>query len=125
MLLFCGRRLLLKVEGESMRPTLNPDDRVLVRRTSADTDTPPLGAVVVAWHPLRPGLRLIKRLQSVGHDGMILLGDNPSSSTDSRQLGPIPPSALIGIVVSRVSSNKSSHTNRYNQPFQSPNSGTK
>ena len=96
-----------------MRPTLNPDDRVLVRRTSADTDTPPLGAVVVAWHPLRPGLRLIKRLQSVGHDGMILLGDNPSSSTDSRQLGPIPPSALIGIVVARVSSNQSSQANRF------------
>ena len=96
-----------------MRPTLNPDDRVLVRRISADTDTPPLGAVVVAWHPLRPGLRLIKRLQSVGHDGMILLGDNPSSSTDSRQLGPIPPSALIGIVVARVSSNQSRQANRF------------
>ena len=77
LLLFCGRRLLLKVEGESMRPTLNPDDRVLVRRTTADPDIPPLGAVVVAWHPSRPGLRLIKRLQSVGQDGMILLGDNP------------------------------------------------
>ena len=96
-----------------MRPTLNPDDRVLVRRTSADTDTPPLGAVVVAWHPSRPGLRLIKRLQSVGQDGMILLGDNPSASTDSRQLGPIPRSALIGVVVSRVSSNQSSQANRF------------
>ena len=96
-----------------MRPTLNPDDRVLVRRTSADTDTPPLGAVVVAWHPSRPGLRLIKRLQSVGNDGMILLGDNPSSSTDSRQLGPIPPSALIGIVVARISSNQSRQANRF------------
>ena len=96
-----------------MRPTLNPDDRVLVRRTAADPDTPPSGAVVVAWHPSRPGLRLIKRLQSVGQDGMILLGDNPSSSTDSRQLGPIPRSALIGVVVSRVSSNQSSQANRY------------
>jgi len=86
-----------------MVPTLNPDDRVLVRRLAGHTEPPPLGAVVVAWHPFRPGLRLIKRLQSLESDGMILLGDNPASSTDSRQLGRIPRSALIGIVVSRVS----------------------
>jgi nickel-type superoxide dismutase maturation protease len=106
LLLFCGRRLLLKVEGQSMAPTLNPDDRVLVQRVSSIKDTPALGTVVVAWHPSQPGLRLIKRLQSLENNGMMLLGDNPSFSTDSRQLGPIPRSALIGIVVSRVTPSK-------------------
>ena len=89
-----------------MAPTLNPDDRVLVQRVSAIKDTPPLGTVVVAWHPSQPGLRLIKRLQSLESNGMMLLGDNPFFSTDSRQLGPIPRSALIGIVVSRVTPSK-------------------
>ncbi|ABB26484.1 possible peptidase S26 family protein [Synechococcus sp. CC9902] len=118
MLLFCGRRLLLKVEGSSMLPSLNPDDRVLVRRTTADTDTPPLGAVVVAWHPSQPRLRLIKRLESMSNAGMMLLGDNPSSSTDSRQLGPIPRSALIGVVTSRVTPAKKNPSTKTNQKSQ-------
>jgi nickel-type superoxide dismutase maturation protease len=118
LLLFCGRRLLLKVEGSSMLPSLNPDDRVLVRRTTADTDTPPLGAVVVAWHPSQPRLRLIKRLESLSNAGMMLLGDNPSSSTDSRQLGPIPRSALIGVVTSRVTPAKKNPSTKTNQKSQ-------
>lgn len=95
-----------------MLPTLNPDDRVLVRRFAANKDTPPVGAVVVAWHPSQPKRRLIKRLESLGNEGMILLGDNPSSSTDSRQLGPIPRSALIGVVVSRVTPAKQESTHK-------------
>ena len=101
-----------------MLPSLNPDDRVLVRRTTADTDTPPLGAVVVAWHPSQPRLRLIKRLESLSNAGMMLLGDNPSSSTDSRQLGPIPRSALIGVVTSRVTPAKKNQSIKTNQKSQ-------
>ena len=101
-----------------MLPSLNPDDRVLVRRTTADTDTPPLGAVVVAWHPSQPRLRLIKRLESLSNAGMMLLGDNPSSSTDSRQLGPIPRSALIGVVTSRVTPAKRINQQKTNQKSQ-------
>ena len=101
-----------------MLPSLNPDDRVLVRRTTANTDTPPLGAVVVAWHPLQPRLRLIKRLESLSNAGMMLLGDNPSSSTDSRQLGPIPRSALIGVVTSRVTPAKKNQSTKTKQKSQ-------
>ena len=93
-----------------MLPTLNPDDRVLVRRVKANNGIPPVGAIVVAWHPSQPKRRLIKRLESLSNDGMMLLGDNPSSSTDSRQLGPIPRSALIGVVVSRVTPAKQEST---------------
>ena len=95
-----------------MLPTLNPDDRVLVRRVKANNGIPPVGAVVVAWHPSQPKRRLIKRLESLSNDGMMLLGDNPSSSTDSRQLGPIPRSALIGVVVSRVTPAKQESTHQ-------------
>jgi len=84
-----------------MQPTLEPGDRVLVRRLG-QTAAPSLGSVVVAWHPQRSGLRLIKRLSRVDSTGLWLLGDNPTESTDSRQLGAVPANLLIGEVVGRL-----------------------
>ncbi|WP_368506439.1 nickel-type superoxide dismutase maturation protease [Synechococcus sp. YX-04-1] len=101
LLLFCGRLLLLRIEGRSMQPTLEPGDRVLVRRLGRKL-SPSLGSVVVTWHPQRSKLRLIKRLKSVEETGLWLLGDNPTESTDSRQLGAVPTNLLIGEVVGRL-----------------------
>ena len=115
-----------------MQPTLEPGDRVLVRRLGGKPRLR-LESVVVAWHPQQTDLRLIqrlnrlemtglwllgfllvtwrskqrnplriKRLQRVEGTGMWLLGDNPGESTDSRQLGLIPTSLLIGEVVGRL-----------------------
>ena len=84
-----------------MQPTLEPGDRVLVRRLGRKT-APFLGSVVVTWHPQRSKLRLIKRLKSVEETGLWLLGDNPAESTDSRQLGAVPTNLLIGEVVGRL-----------------------
>ena len=84
-----------------MQPTLEPGDRVLVRRLGRKT-SPCLGSVVVAWHPHRSGLRLIKRLSRVDSTGFWVLGDNPAESTDSRQLGAVPANLLIGEVVGRL-----------------------
>ena len=50
----------------------------------------------------RSKLRLIKRLKSVEETGLWLLGDNPTESTDSRQLGAVPTNLLIGEVVGRL-----------------------
>ena len=86
-----------------MQPTLEPGDRVLVRRLGRKP-APSLESVVVTWHPQRNKLRLIKRLKSVEETGLWLLGDNPAESTDSRQLGAIPTSLLIGEVVGRLPS---------------------
>ena len=86
-----------------MQPTLEPGDRVLVKRLGRNTELRP-GSVVVTWHPQRSKLRLIKRLKSVEETGLWLLGDNPAESTDSRQLGAVPTSLLIGEVVGRLSS---------------------
>ena len=86
-----------------MQPTLEPGDRVLVRRLGPKT-APSLGNVVVAWHPQRSELRLIKRLNRLDSTGLWLLGDNPAESTDSRQLGPVATSLLIGEVVGRLPS---------------------
>lgn len=84
-----------------MQPTLEPGDRVLVRRLGRKP-APSLGTVVVTWHPQRSKLRLIKRLKSVDETGLWLLGDNPAESTDSRQLGAVPTNLLIGEVVGRL-----------------------
>ena len=58
--------------------------------------------MVVTWHPQRSELRLIKRLSRLDSIGLWLLGDNPTESTDSRQLGAVPTNLLIGEVVGRL-----------------------
>ena len=87
-----------------MQPTLEPGDRILVRRLGRKgrKRAPNLESVVVTWHPQRSKLRLIKRLKSVEETGLWLLGDNPAESTDSRQLGAVPTNLLIGEVVGRL-----------------------
>ncbi len=84
-----------------MQPTLEPGDRVLVRRLGWKP-APSLGSVVVTWHPHSSEVRLIKRLSRVENTGLWLLGDNPAESTDSRQLGAVPTNLLIGEVVGRL-----------------------
>ena len=84
-----------------MQPILEPGDRVLVRRLRRKP-APSLGSVVVTWHPQRSELRLIKRLSRWDSTGLWLLGDNPTESTDSRQLGAVPTNLLIGEVVGRL-----------------------
>ena len=94
-----------------MLPHLASEDRILINQRSL----PKRGDVVVAWHPHKPGGRLIKRLHWLDANGMQLLGDNPSGSTDSRQLGAIPNALLIGVAVSclRKSPTKFSVTRSY------------
>ena len=84
-----------------MQPSLEPGDRVLVRRLGRK-HVPSLESVIVTWHPQRSKLRLIKRLSRVDSRGLWLLGDNPAESTDSRQLGAVPTNLLIGEVVGRL-----------------------
>jgi nickel-type superoxide dismutase maturation protease len=83
------------VEGASMEPTLAPGDRVLVvraRRLHAQD-------VVAVRDPRDPGRVLVKRIGAVLEDGIVVRGDNPAASTDSRSFGPVPTTAVIGRVV--------------------------
>jgi nickel-type superoxide dismutase maturation protease len=85
-----------------MAPLLEPGDEVLVD-THAYRQTPPCpGDIVVARHPYRADLLLIKRVAKVHEDGGCLLeGDNPSESTDSRAFGALPAERILGRVTSR------------------------
>lgn len=83
-----------------MLPLLSPEDEVLIDPRAA----PAVGDIVVARHPHRGDLHLVKRL--VGFDGAgraLLEGVNPEESTDSRTLGGVPLELLIGRVTSVLS----------------------
>ena len=93
-----GRRFGMRVEGDSMRPTLESGDRVLVDPKTAIK----AGDIVLAVHPFR-SLQMIKRLRSIEPDGRIfLVGDNPEASSDSKVFGTIQRKHLLGKIVSRL-----------------------
>ncbi|HCX52896.1 MAG: nickel-type superoxide dismutase maturation protease [Planctomycetaceae bacterium TMED241] len=92
----------MRVDGFSMAPTLVPGDLVLITPRQAGATLPALGSIVVARHPDRPATRIIKRMADVQDGGLVLLGDNPGASTDSRQFGVVPSRLLIGEVTSVV-----------------------
>lgn len=83
------------VEGMSMEPTLAPGDRVLVvraRRLHAHD-------VVAIGDPRDPRRVLVKRIGAILEDEIVVRGDNPQASTDSRAFGPVPTSSVLGRVV--------------------------
>ena len=86
----------VRVQGSSMEPTLQAGQTVLME---AWRRAPQPGDLAVAEHPGRPGFLLIKRVSHQVPGGWILLGDNPTQSSDSRSLGPFPNERLIGRVV--------------------------
>jgi len=86
----------VEVRGRSMSPALLPRDRLLVVRA-----TPRLGDVVLARDPRDARRELIKRVAGVGNDGLRLLGDNRTASTDARAFGALPASAVEWRVVGR------------------------
>lgn len=97
--LFIGRLQGIVIEGDSMHPTLKSGDRVLVDKNSAIK----VGDVVVAHHPFKSSVKIVKRVSSIETDGSIsLIGDNPSESSDSRGFGSINGKDVIGKVVARL-----------------------
>ena len=82
-----------------MSPVLRPGDQVFVARRRA----PERGDIVLARHPYRRDMRVIKRLVDFDERGAcVLLGDNPGESTDSRSFGNVPQALIIGTVTSRL-----------------------
>jgi nickel-type superoxide dismutase maturation protease len=93
-----GRRWLdvVEVRGGSMAPSLLPGDRLLVESRSYLGRPPRPGEVVLAADPRKPGRELIKRVASIDAAAAAaeLRGDAPEASTDSREFGAIPLSAV-------------------------------
>ena len=100
LLYFLGRRTAFLVEGDSMSPTLNSGEAVLIDpRAKID-----VGDIVLADHPYKSTVTILKRVAEVNADGSIrLLGDNDVESTDSRTFGPVSIKSVIGRVECRLS----------------------
>ncbi len=94
----------IAVAERSMQPALDPGDWILARRTIRPGRTLRLqpGQIVVARHPGRPGLLIIKRVARREPGGWWLSSDNPGAgAVDSRAFGPVPPDLIEGRVLRR------------------------
>jgi nickel-type superoxide dismutase maturation protease len=88
----------VRVADTSMLPALRPGDRLLVGRWLRLR----LGDVVVLRDPEAPLSFLIKRVVQVEPNGDLLVhGDNPNVSRDSRHFGAIKPEFIVGRVFYR------------------------
>lgn len=94
-----GRVYGFRIEGDSMSPLLRPGDKVLIDPKAEITP----GDIVLARHPFRANVRIVKRLTSFEVDGrMFLSGDNRDESEDSRTFGTVSSSDFLGKVVARL-----------------------
>lgn len=99
LLLLFGRRRAFRVDGESMMPAIRTGDAVLIDPAAKIA----LGDVVLARHPYRSSIKILKRVSAVGPDGALsLIGDNPDESTDSRTFGSISIDLVIGKAVCKL-----------------------
>jgi len=88
----------LKVEGNSMSPTLNDSDVVLYDPRAIVNE----GDIVFVAHPFKQSVNILKRIAAIDANGdFVLKGDNPDESTDSRTFGPVSIKSIKGRVVCR------------------------
>jgi nickel-type superoxide dismutase maturation protease len=89
----------VEVAEDSMRPTLLPGDWLIAWRSRRVRP----GHVVLAWHPSRDGLLLVKRVARLTEHGWWLASDNPlaAGAADSSRFGPVPAELIVGRVLAR------------------------
>lgn len=86
------------VAERSMEPVLLAGDWLLVLRTRRVR----AGQVVVAGHPGRPGMFIVKRAARRAPGGWWLESDNPDGgAVDSRAFGAVPADLIVGRVLLR------------------------
>ncbi len=99
ILFFLGRRRGFMIEGNSMLPTLKNGDAVLIN-PQAKFET---GDIVLANHPFKQSVKILKRIGEISKDGsFLLIGDNKDESSDSRSFGKISASEILGKAVCRL-----------------------
>jgi hypothetical protein len=76
------------------------------------------GQIVVARHPGRPGVLLVKRAARQEPGGWWLASDNPAAgAVDSRAFGVVPPSLIEGRVLWRYRSGHRGRTSNARRPI--------
>jgi nickel-type superoxide dismutase maturation protease len=96
-----SRRVI--VRDESMRPALEPGDRLLVDTRVLRARLPRIGEIVVLRDPIAPTRWLIKRVGAVdaARATVEVRGDAADRARDSRQFGPVPFAAIVGVAYRR------------------------
>ena len=92
---------MARVHHESMRPTLEPGDRLLVRYAA------PVSAGRLVLARFADGTLAVKRAVEqrqtrTGEPGWWLLSDNPDDGVDSRHRGVISADDVVAVVVARI-----------------------
>lgn len=96
------KRRRFRVTGISMQPLLQPEEEILINPFAYQKASPQINDLVVATHPDKKNLEIVKRISYITEEGtFFLLGDNPNHSTDSRNFGTIPLKNIIGKVTTR------------------------
>ena len=86
-----------------MYPTLRDGDEILVDPRAFLKRSPEPGEVVLALHPFKAGVRMVKRVWAVMPDGRVVLrGDEKIESSDSRSFGPVSRALIVGLVTGRA-----------------------
>ncbi len=91
----------VRVVGESMWPTYK--EGVTLLFDTSESLVPTEGDVVLAVHPFRSDLHIIKRVVRVETEQYFLVGDNPdpTGSEDSHNFGKVPRSLIVGVLLER------------------------
>jgi nickel-type superoxide dismutase maturation protease len=93
------------VAERSMEPALRPGDWLLIRRTRRIR----AGQIVLARHPGRPDMLIVKRAGRQVDGGWWLESDNPDAgAVDSRRFGAVPGALIEGRVLARYWRRRSS-----------------
>ena len=96
--LITGYRRHLRVVGTSMEGTLKEGDLITFKKLNQKNVDLEIGDIVVASHPRIKNKLIIKRIHWIHQNKFDLRGDNPSSSSDSREFGLIELDLIIGKV---------------------------
>lgn len=128
--------VVVTVYGRSMQPSLEPGDRVLVRRStrlqrqqvavfthrSALEDAEPVLLIkrvaAVAGDPIPPSVPAQTTSRIVPTGSVVLLGDNQHHSFDSREIGLVPDTQIVGVVIRRLAHKRSHPPRRWVRPTQ-------
>lgn len=86
-----------------MYPLFREGDIVDVDEEAYVHALPRPGDIVLAHHPFKRDVVMLKRVDHITSEGRVfLVGDNRLESSDSRSFGALPPARLIGRVLGKA-----------------------
>ena len=97
---------VVRVSGNSMKPTFTDGDRVLIKHRSSDLQPIHTGEVFMIEREGELMLKRIVRYEIGGHTGKGMVtveGDNKEESIDSRHWGAIPSRFVKARVIKKLS----------------------